>query len=122
MEPNSDDKLLRDDILAANSDKYGEIKSGGPLFLDITFYKKFDTIRDPDTGKLVDLDVISCFEFPQFVCLVEQDFTISDDSWRIDILDQFVNYLKIKSAAFAKMFVSSEPIWINDVTVRFSVT
>jgi hypothetical protein len=56
------------------------------------------------------------------VCLVEQDFTISDDSWRIDILDQFVNYLKIKSAAFAKMFVSSEPIWINDVTVRFSVT
>lgn len=114
-----------DFLVNSNSDKYKKVTNGGPLFFDVTFYKKFDTIRDPETGKLVDMDVITCFEFPQFACLVEVNTTVdneADDSWKAEILKEFIEYLKIKAASFAKMFVGSSPSWINDVTVRFSVT
>lgn len=110
-----------ENLIRANSDKFEKIAEGGPLFFEVTFFKKFETMRNPRTGKIMDLDMISCFEFPQFACLVEPDTVMKDDSWRSDILEEFVEYLKIKASAFAKMFIETKPIWINDVTVRFSV-
>lgn len=112
------------DVLSLNTDKFKKVSNDGPLFFEVTFFKKLDTVRDPDTGKLIDLDIISCFEFPQFACLVEANATVDreDDSWKTEILNQFIEYLKIKASAFAKMFVGSNPKWMDDVTVRFSVT
>lgn len=118
---NSDFDEFTDKLINANSDKFEKNEKGGPLFFEVTFFKKFETLRNPNTGKIMDLDMISCFEFPQFACLFEPDTVMKNDSWRSDILEEFVEYLKIKSAAFARMIIETKPIWIDDVTVRFSV-
>lgn len=116
---------VEDDMeeLVFASDKFSEIEPDGPLFFEVTFYKKFEMLKNPKTGKFVELDLVTCFEFPQFACLLEKDSILEKDTWKSEILEEFVDYLKFKAASFANAIVEkSRPIWVNDVTVRFSVT
>lgn len=117
----SDPNIL-DDIMEANSDKYDKVEPDTPLFLDVTFYKKFETIKNPYTGRMMDLDVIMCFEFPQFACLFESNSVDKvETSWKTDVLKEFIDYLKFKASNFAKCLVESAPVWIDDVTARFTL-
>jgi hypothetical protein len=127
MQNTDDEQFISDDnldgFLDANSDSYTRISPDSPLFFDVTFYKKFGTVRNPKNGKFMDVDIVTCFEFPQFVCMTEADAFVREDAEELRemVLSEFLEYLKIKASAFAHMITKTKGMWTDNVTFRFSV-
>jgi phage terminase large subunit len=101
---------------------FKHISKNTPLVFDVTFYKSFESVKNPSTGKIMNFDVVKCFEFPQFACIFESDFIAANrDEWKEPLLSEFLDYVKIKAESFFKCLSSKRAIWIDDVTARFSL-
>ena len=92
-----------------------------PLLL--SFYKTYGTFENPETRKIVDVDIIKCHEFPNFTCMFESKmFVESKFDWHQTVLAELVDYLTHTAKGFAE-FASFPPegVWVDDYTAKLEL-